>query len=197
MRRPGGGARGHPHGPAHQEPGPGAAQCLGPGRSRSLGRQRRRHRHQAAMPIAPRALQGIRSGPVSGLVRRGRCSGAYGLLWTAGADSPGHARRGRVPDPAASPPARPPPDSTVCSQAGPSSFCPLLRSAFLGAMRHVWLLRCRIPSIGDHHPVETRQHPGNIALMTFNEGVRRRTSSAWGLPTTIDPGTCLVPAMPG
>jgi hypothetical protein len=49
----------------------------------------------------------------------------------------------------------------------------------------------------DHHPVETRQHPGNVALMTFNEGVHRRTSSAWGLTTTIDPGTCLVPAMPG
>jgi len=33
--------------------------------------------------------------------------------------------------------------------------------------------------------------------MTFNERVDRQTSTAWGLPTTIDPRTCLVPALPG
>ena len=31
-------------------------------------------------------------------------------------------------------------------QAGPPSFCPVLRGVFLGAIRHFWLLRCRIPS---------------------------------------------------
>ena len=50
---------------------------------------------------------------------------------------------------------------------------------------------------GDHDPVEARQHPGDVALLTLNEGVHRRTSTVWDLPTTIDPRPCLVPAMPG
>ena len=50
---------------------------------------------------------------------------------------------------------------------------------------------------GDHHPVETGQHTGDLALMAFNQGVHRRTSTVWDLPTTLDPRTCLVPALPG
>ena len=50
---------------------------------------------------------------------------------------------------------------------------------------------------GGDHPVQARQHAADLTLMTFNEGVDRQTSTAWGLPTTIDPRTCLVPALPG
>ena len=41
-----------------------------------------------------RAFQGIRPGPVAGLVRRSRCGGTHGFLWPAGPGLPGHARRG-------------------------------------------------------------------------------------------------------
>jgi capsid protein len=38
------------------------------------------------------------------------------------------------------------PTPPCAPQAGPSSFCPVLRGVSLGAIRHFWLLRCRIPS---------------------------------------------------
>ena len=38
------------------------------------------------------------------------------------------------------------PTPPCAPQAGPSSFCSVLRGVSLGAIRHFWLLPCRIPS---------------------------------------------------